>query len=163
MTENRRQEKICLVTGSTSGIGKVTARELASRGATVVLVSRSRAKGEATQAEIKQATGNQHVELLVADLSLLEDVRRLLAERKISIELTEAAKELLFTEGYDPNFGARPLKRAIQKLIQDPLALKILGSEVLHGDHVVVDADKNTGKLRFEVSRRVGEPVQATR
>ena len=80
MTENRLQEKICLVTGSTSGIGKVTARELANRGATVVLVSRSRAKGEATQAEIKQATGNQHVELLVADLSVLEDVRRLAAE-----------------------------------------------------------------------------------
>ncbi len=80
MTENRLEGKICLVTGSTSGIGKVTARELASRGATVVLVSRSRAKGEATQAEIKQATGNQQVELLVADLSVLEDVRRLAAE-----------------------------------------------------------------------------------
>ena len=80
MTENRVQGKICLVTGSTSGIGKVTARELANRDATVVLVSRSRAKGEATQAEIKQATGNQHVELLVADLSLLEEVRRLAAE-----------------------------------------------------------------------------------
>src|ERR1700674_3294522 len=80
MTENRLQGKICLVTGSTSGIGKVTARELANRGATVVLVSRSRAKGEATQAEIKQATGNQQVELLIADLSLLEDARRLAAE-----------------------------------------------------------------------------------
>jgi NAD(P)-dependent dehydrogenase (short-subunit alcohol dehydrogenase family) len=79
MTENSLQGKICLVTGSTSGIGKVTARELATRGATVVLVSRSRAKGEATQAEIKRATGNQYVDLLVADLSLLEDVRRLSA------------------------------------------------------------------------------------
>jgi len=46
----------------------------------------------------------------------LEDLRRLLAERKISLELTDAAKDLLFTAGYDPNFGARPLKRAIQKL-----------------------------------------------
>ena len=43
-----------------------------------------------------------------------------------ALELTDAAKDLLFTQGYDPNFGARPLKRAIQKLIQDPLALKIL-------------------------------------
>jgi ATP-dependent Clp protease ATP-binding subunit ClpB len=93
----------------------------------------------------------------------LEDLRRLLAERKISIELTEAAKELLFTEGYDPNFGARPLKRAIQKLIQDPLALKILDGEVLHGDHIVADADKRSGKIKFEVSRRVGETVQPTR
>src|SRR5581483_8089327 len=70
----------------------------------------------------------------------LEDVRRLLADRKVSLELTDSARELLFTEGFDPAFGARPLKRAIQKLIQDPLALKILDGEVLHGDHVVVDA-----------------------
>jgi ATP-dependent Clp protease ATP-binding subunit ClpB len=89
----------------------------------------------------------------------LEDLRRLLADRKISLELTDAAKELLFTEGYDPNFGARPLKRAIQKLVQDPLALKILDGEVLHGDHVVVDADKKAGKMTFKVSERVGEKV----
>ncbi|HEX7894879.1 MAG TPA: AAA family ATPase, partial [Terriglobales bacterium] len=88
----------------------------------------------------------------------LEDVRRLLADRKISLELTDAARELLFAEGFDPAFGARPLKRAIQKLIQDPLALKILDGEVLHGDHVVVDAKK--GKMQFEVSKRVGEPVR---
>jgi ATP-dependent Clp protease ATP-binding subunit ClpB len=87
----------------------------------------------------------------------LEDVRRLLADRKISLELTDAAKDLLFTEGFDPNFGARPLKRAIQKLVQDPLALKILDGEVLHGDHVIVDADKKAGKMVFEVSKRVGE------
>ena len=91
----------------------------------------------------------------------LEDLRRLLADRKISLELTDAAKELLFTEGYDPNFGARPLKRAIQKLVQDPLALKILDGEVLHGDHVVVDADKKAAKMTFKVSERVGEKVAA--
>ncbi len=91
----------------------------------------------------------------------LEDVRRLLADRKISLELTDAAKDPLFTEGFDPNFGARPLKRAIQKLVQDPLALKILDGEVLHGDHVVVDADKRTGKMKFEVSKRVGEKEPA--
>ena len=96
----------------------------------------------------------------IVDLRL-EDLRRLLAERKISLELTDAAKELLFTEGYDPNFGARPLKRAIQKLVQDPLALKILDGEVLHGDHVIVDADKKTGKLSFRVSKRVGEKEPA--
>jgi ATP-dependent Clp protease ATP-binding subunit ClpB len=93
----------------------------------------------------------------------LEDVRHLLADRKISIELTDAAKDLMFAEGFDPNFGARPLKRAIQKLVQDPLAMKILDGEVLHGDHVIVDADKKAGKMKFEVSRRVGEkePVKA--
>jgi ATP-dependent Clp protease ATP-binding subunit ClpB len=95
----------------------------------------------------------------------LEDLRRLLADRKISIELTDGAKELLFTEGYDPNFGARPLKRAIQKLIQDPLALQILDGAILHGDHVIVDADKKAGKMKFEVSKRVGEkePAKAKR
>jgi ATP-dependent Clp protease ATP-binding subunit ClpB len=96
----------------------------------------------------------------IVDLRL-EDLRRLLADRKISLELTDAAKELLFTEGYDPNFGARPLKRAIQKLVQDPLALKILDGEVLHGDHLVVDA--KTGKMTFKVSERVGEPAPAKR
>jgi ATP-dependent Clp protease ATP-binding subunit ClpB len=95
----------------------------------------------------------------------LEDVRRLLADRKISLELTDAAKDMLFTEGFDPNFGARPLKRAIQKLVQDPLALKILDGEVLHGDHIVVDADKRAGKMKFEVSKRMGEkePAKAQR
>ncbi|HEY6763312.1 MAG TPA: ATP-dependent chaperone ClpB [Candidatus Sulfotelmatobacter sp.] len=87
----------------------------------------------------------------------LEDVRRLLADRKISLELTEAAKDLIFAQGFDANFGARPLKRAIQKLVQDPLALKILDGEVLHGDHIIVDVDTKTGKMKFEVSRRVGE------
>jgi ATP-dependent Clp protease ATP-binding subunit ClpB len=91
----------------------------------------------------------------------LEDLRRLLADRKISLELTDGAKELLFTQGYDPNFGARPLKRAIQKLIQDPLALKILDGAVLHGDHVIVDADKKAGKMKFDVSQRVGEKAPA--
>jgi ATP-dependent Clp protease ATP-binding subunit ClpB len=91
----------------------------------------------------------------------LEDVRRLLADRKISIELTDAAKDMLFTQGYDPNFGARPLKRAIQKLVQDPLALQILDGQILHGDHVVVDADKKAGKMKFEVSKRVGEKEAA--
>jgi len=95
----------------------------------------------------------------------LEDVQRLLADRKISLELTDAAKDLLFTQGYDPNFGARPLKRAIQKLVQDPLALKILDGQVLHGDHVIVGADKKTGVMKFEISQRVGEkePAKAKR
>jgi ATP-dependent Clp protease ATP-binding subunit ClpB len=91
----------------------------------------------------------------------LEDVRRLLADRKISLELTDAAKELLFTQGYDPNFGARPLKRSIQRLVQDPLALKILDGEILHGDHIVVDVDKKTSKMTFAVSKRVGEKEPA--
>ena len=93
----------------------------------------------------------------------LEDLRKLLADRKISLELTAAAKELVFTEGYDPSYGARPLKRSIQRLIQDPLALKILDGEVLHGDHVIVDKDKREGKLTFKVAKRVGEQAPAVK
>ena len=87
----------------------------------------------------------------IVDLRL-EDVKRLLVDRKITIDLTPAAKEVLFREGYDPNYGARPMKRAIQKLVQDPLAMKILDGEVLHGDHVVIDAGEGE-KLSFLVER----------
>ncbi len=83
----------------------------------------------------------------------LDDLRKLLADRKITIELTPAAKELLFLEGYDRAYGARPLKRAIQRLIQDPLALQILESSILHGDHVIVDADIPKRQMKFTVSR----------
>ncbi len=88
----------------------------------------------------------------------LEDLRRLLADRKISLELTPKAKEFVFTNGYDPVYGARPLKRAIQRLIQDPLALKILDGEVLHGDHITVDVDSKSKQLSFKVAERVGAP-----
>ncbi|HEV2113896.1 MAG TPA: AAA family ATPase, partial [Terriglobales bacterium] len=83
----------------------------------------------------------------------LKDLRAMLADRHITIELTDAARELLFTEGYDPAYGARPLKRAIQRLIRDPLALKILDGEVLHGDHVLVDADPKLRIMRLKVQR----------
>jgi ATP-dependent Clp protease ATP-binding subunit ClpB len=93
----------------------------------------------------------------------LADVRRLLADRNVTIELTESASELLFAEGYDPAFGARPLKRAIQRMIQDPLALKILDGEVQQGDHVVIDADTRNRRMTFKVQRKAAkekrEPV----
>ena len=63
-----------------------------------------------------------------------------LADKRITLALTPAAEELLAREGYDPVYGARPLKRAIQRLIQDPLALKILSGEFAEGDAVVADA-----------------------
>jgi ATP-dependent Clp protease ATP-binding subunit ClpB len=80
----------------------------------------------------------------------LEHLRALLGERKIQIELTDKARELLFREGYDPQFGARPLKRAIQRLIQDPLAMKILDGEILPGEALTVDGDLKKGEMRFE-------------
>jgi ATP-dependent Clp protease ATP-binding subunit ClpB len=93
----------------------------------------------------------------IVDLRL-RDLQNMLAGRKITLELTPAAKELIFSEGYDPQYGARPLKRAIQRLVQDPLAMKILDGEVLHGDHAVVNADKKAGKLTFKVTSRATEP-----
>ena len=88
----------------------------------------------------------------IVDLRLA-DLRKLLADRRISVELTAPAKELIFKEGYDRAYGARPLKRAIQRLVQDPLAMKILDGEVLHGDHVVIDVDRKKRTLIFEVER----------
>ncbi len=88
----------------------------------------------------------------IVDLQLA-NVRKLLADRRISIEVTATAKELIFREGYDRVYGARPLKRAIQRLVQDPLAMKILDGEVLHGDHVVIDVDRKKDRLTFEVER----------
>src|SRR5262245_45941148 len=62
-----------------------------------------------------------------------------LAARRLTIELTEGAREYLANAGFDPAYGARPLKRLIQREVQDPLATKLLGGEVRDGDHVVVD------------------------
>jgi ATP-dependent Clp protease ATP-binding subunit ClpB len=81
---------------------------------------------------------------------LLKSVEKLLAERQITLELTPAAQELLLREGYDPAYGARPLRRTIQRMIQDPLALQILEGAVLPGDHVRVDRDGQKDAMRFE-------------
>jgi ATP-dependent Clp protease ATP-binding subunit ClpB len=79
---------------------------------------------------------------------LLKGVERLLAERRITLELTPAAKELVIREGYDPAYGARPLRRAIQRLVQDPLALQILEGQILPGDHLRVVREGDA--MRFE-------------
>jgi ATP-dependent Clp protease ATP-binding subunit ClpB len=70
----------------------------------------------------------------------LGHLRKRLADKRIQLELTPAAEALLAREGYDPTYGARPLKRTIQRLIQDPLALKLLAGEFAEGDTVVADA-----------------------
>ena len=76
-----------------------------------------------------------------------------LAERQLTLKLTPAARALLFREGYDPAYGARPLRRAIQRLIQDPLALKILDGEVHPGNVVVVDADPKSDEMKFKTDK----------
>src|SRR5438034_1035559 len=82
----------------------------------------------------------------------LERLRAMLHERNISLVLEDSAKQLLAREGYDPNFGARPLKRAIQALIQNPLAMKLLRGEVLPGQTVFVSARDGEMKFTTEVA-----------
>jgi len=80
----------------------------------------------------------------------LNEVRKLLEDRQISLELTEPARQLILAAGSDAAYGARPLKRALQRMVQDPLAIKILNGEILHGAHVRIDADRNSNHLVFE-------------
>jgi ATP-dependent Clp protease ATP-binding subunit ClpB len=80
----------------------------------------------------------------------LDEVRKLLESRAISLELTEAASQLILATGSDAAYGARPLKRALQRMVQDPLAIKILNGEIEHGAHVRIDVDRSTNELRFE-------------
>jgi ATP-dependent Clp protease ATP-binding subunit ClpB len=82
-------------------------------------------------------------------------LRKRLAERRIELEVTDAAKDVLGQEGYDPTFGARPLKRTIQRLVQDPLALRILEGEFKEGDAVVVDAKGKALTFRREARAEV--------
>jgi ATP-dependent Clp protease ATP-binding subunit ClpB len=70
-----------------------------------------------------------------------------LAERKITLELSDNAKSLIAKEGFDPVYGARPIKRTIQRLVIDPLAQKVLSGEFKEGDTVFVDAED--GKIVF--------------
>jgi ATP-dependent Clp protease ATP-binding subunit ClpB len=86
----------------------------------------------------------------------LERLRDRLAERRLSIELTEAAKELVADAGWDPAYGARPLKRSIQRLVENPLALRLLEGEFAEGDTIRVDA--RGGELVFE---KAGAPAAA--
>jgi ATP-dependent Clp protease ATP-binding subunit ClpC len=76
----------------------------------------------------------------VVDL-LAKDLQKRLAERKLSVEITEKAKSWLAKEGYDPVYGARPLRRALEKYVENPLAVKVLGGEFKEGDTIVVDTD----------------------
>jgi ATP-dependent Clp protease ATP-binding subunit ClpB len=75
----------------------------------------------------------------IVDLQLAR-LQKLLADKRLTLELTDAARNLLGERGYDPTYGARPLKRVIQKHLMDPLALKVLGGEFLPGDHIQADA-----------------------
>jgi ATP-dependent Clp protease ATP-binding subunit ClpB len=77
---------------------------------------------------------------MIVDIQL-KRLRQNLAARKLTLDITDGAKALLAQAGYDPVYGARPLKRTIQRLIQDPLAVKILAGEFKEGDRVKIDVE----------------------
>ena len=98
------------------------------------------------------ALGREHMKRII-DIQLAGLVKRL-EERKIHVVLTDAAKEELIREGYDPAYGARPLKRAIQKRVLDPLALRVLEGDFLEGDTIIVDTASD-GSLSFSKAEMV--------
>ena len=79
----------------------------------------------------------------------LERVKKLVTERRIELTFTDEAKKLLAEKGYDPHYGARPLKRVIQRMVQDPLAVRILEGEFPEGSKILVDARVSGDALEF--------------
>ncbi len=97
----------------------------------------------------------------IVDLQLAR-VEKLLADRKLTLEVTPAAKQLIVSDGYDPVYGARPLKRAIQRLLQNPLALAVLEGEYQEGERIRVDRAKDGNSLAFQrVSAAAPQPARA--
>lgn len=153
--------KICLVTGATSGIGLVTARELARMGATVVLMARSRERGEATRAAIAAQTGNQRVELILADFASLASVRAgaaAMGERYGHLDVLVnnagiiAGERRLSADGYELTFAVNHLA---------PFLLTALLGEALRaaGTARVVTVSSRAhmlGRGRFEDGRAPG-------
>ncbi len=97
--------------------------------------------------------GRQDLDRIV-DIQL-DHLRKRLSDRRIGLDVTSAAKALLAREGYDPTFGARPLKRTVQRLVQDPLALKLLEREFKDGDTVTVDAEGDHLVFRRSVTAEI--------
>jgi len=84
----------------------------------------------------------------IVDLQLVE-IRERLLEHDLKISLSKKAREWLAEEGYDPGFGARPLKRTLQKYIESPLSVKLLSGDFIEGDHVLVDFDAEEKAITF--------------
>ena len=98
--------------------------------------------------------------LFRSDVELVHLYKRL-AELGYKIQLSEEAKDFLSDKGYDSNYGARPLKRAIQKYLEDPLAEEIIKSEMVEGDTIQVDLDKEKSELKISVIKATTPPPPA--
>ena len=147
----------------TSNIGSAEIQRLASRPNVDVQAIRDAAL-ENLRAEFRPEFLNRVDEIVVFRPLTRENVgriveiqlgrlRKLLEDRQLTLELSPAAREAVADAGYDPVYGARPLKRALQRMIQDPLATKILRGEFKSGDHVVVDEGPD-GNVTFAQGRR---------
>jgi len=99
-----------------------------------------------------KALGREEIRKIV-DIQV-EDLRKRLSERKISLELSTEASAKLAELGYDPAFGARPLKRTIQRMIENPLAVEVLAGHFGEGDHVVVRPEGETFTFTRQVDAR---------
>jgi ATP-dependent Clp protease ATP-binding subunit ClpA len=95
----------------------------------------------------------------IVDLQMKEVLERL-SEHNIAVELTEAARGWLAKEGYDPDFGARPLRRAIQKYVESPMSVELLAGKFDDGAVVQVDVDEKENKLIFNTAQEVPKKKQ---
>ncbi|PYQ12226.1 MAG: ATP-dependent chaperone ClpB [Acidobacteria bacterium] len=89
----------------------------------------------------------------------MRDLQKRLSERKIALELTPEARQALAERGYDPVFGARPLKRTIQRMVENPLAVEILAGKFKEGDHVVVSLSRDRETFTFRKEAAVAQPA----
>jgi ATP-dependent Clp protease ATP-binding subunit ClpA len=95
----------------------------------------------------------------IVDLQMKEVSTRL-QEHGLDVSLTDAAREWLSNLGFDPAFGARPLRRALQKYVESPLSISLLSGQYAEGDRIIVDLDKEADKLVFNKSERAKSPVE---
>jgi ATP-dependent Clp protease ATP-binding subunit ClpB len=150
----------------TSNVGSHFIAERAGRGDTELDEGVRRQLTEALRAHFKPEFLNRIDEVIffrplgkteirqIIDIQLTALLRRL-ADRKIDLALTEPARDLIIEEGYDPVYGARPLKRTIQRRILDPLALAVLQGEFAEGDRVTVDAERGAVVLKKAAALKV--------
>ncbi|MDG1073002.1 MAG: ATP-dependent Clp protease ATP-binding subunit [Akkermansiaceae bacterium] len=98
----------------------------------------------------------------IVDLEVKKLVERL-AEKEIELVLDKSARELIVTKGYDPEYGARPMRRAVERFLEDPLAEALLASEVKEGDVVTAAVKKKDGKIFFKSKKKVEKPEKTAK
>src|SRR5215210_2893675 len=148
-------EKICLITGATSGIGKATAMGLASMGASIVMVGRDRGRGEAAMADIKEKSANASVDLMLADVSSQEQIRRLADEFKeayprLDVLINNAgvfrSKRITTADGIEMTFAVNHLAY----FLLTNLLLDVLKASAPSRFVIVASGDHSNGTIDFD-------------